>query len=189
MATDQHFTVLGISGSLRKLSFNSALVRQSATHAPQNLSVTHYEPGVGLPLFDQDLESAGVPDAVSRLVAAVQTHDAVLFATPEYNQSIPGTLKNAIDWISRTASNPLRGKAVGIVGATVGPWGTRYAQAALRHTLTSGGALVMPAPQFFLRNAAAAFQDGIVTDSSIAHGLTEFMSHFAKWIAFCRRDS
>ena len=178
--------VLALSGSLRKASHNTALLHAAAASAPATLRVSLYEPGVRVPLFDEDLEREGVPADVQQLNAALSAADAVLIATPEYNQSIPGVLKNALDWVSRRKPHPLAGKAVAILGATTGPWGTRYAQSMLRHTLTGSGALVMPVPQVFVRSAQVALAGG-QADAATMESLTRFMAAFADWVAFTRR--
>jgi chromate reductase len=178
--------VVALSGSLRRASHNTALLQAAAACAPPALQVTLYEPGVRVPLFDEDIEREGVPAEVQQLHAALAAADAVLIATPEYNQAIPGGLKNALDWVSRIKPHPLAGKAVGIVGATTGPWGTRYAQSMLRHTLTGSGALVMPVPQVFIRGAVAALPGG-QPDAATMEALTRFMAAFADWVVFTRR--
>jgi len=152
--------VLAIPGSLRRASWNRRLLQQAAVLAGPRLHLEVYEHLRDLPMFDEDLEAstAGGPDAVRRLRAAVAAADGLLIATPEYNHSLPGVLKNAIDWLSRAApAEVLAGKPVAIVGASSGRWGTRLAQAALRQVLTASEAAVLPAPMLFIRDAAQAF--------------------------------
>jgi chromate reductase len=128
--------VLGIAGSLRKESYNRALLRAAIELAPPELEIRPFERLGELPLFDADLEAREVPEAVEALKAAMREADGILIATPEYNHSIPGVLKNAIDWASRPAGRAAYdGKPVGIMGVTPGRGATIRAQAALRQSL------------------------------------------------------
>ena len=138
--------ILAIPGSLRRRSFNRMLLEAAVECAPEgmNIAIAGLE---GIPLFSEDLEAAGEPEAVAVLRGGVERADGLLIATPEYNQSIPGGLKNAIDWLSRR-EEVLARKPVCIVGATAGRWGTRLAQAALRQVLGATESLVMPARRF-----------------------------------------
>ena len=125
-------TVLGISGSLRRGSYNSALLRAAARLMPSDatLEIASIR---GVPLFDGDVEAQGIPPAVAQLKEAVVKADGVLLVTPEYNNSIPGVLKNAIDWLSRPPSDIKRvfgAKPFAIIGASPGPFGTVLSQAA-----------------------------------------------------------
>ena len=131
-------TVLGISGSLRRDSHNSALLR----NAPFELDL--WEGLKTIPPYDEDDDVDPAPPAVAELRAAVAGADAVLFATPEYNGSIPGQLKNAIDWLSRPRSTSvLRNTPVAVVGASTGGFGAVWAQAELRKVLRTAGARVV----------------------------------------------
>lgn len=133
--------VLGIAGSLRAGSLNSALLAAAADVAPEGVEV---EPFVGLrdlPHYDADLDREPVPEPVRRLRDAIEAADAVLVVTPEYNGTIPGVLKNAIDWASRPfPENALRGKPVAVSGATTGGFGGVWAQADARKALGIAGA-------------------------------------------------
>ena len=136
--------VLGISGSLRADSFNSALLRAAARLLPPAARMRIYTDLALLPPYSQDAEAGPVPGAVERLRAAIDTADALLIATPEYNASIPGQLKNALDWASRPyPDNVLRHKPVAVVGASTGIFGAVWAQAELRKVLTTAGADVL----------------------------------------------
>ena len=119
-----------------------------------------YDTIADVPLFNEDLEASGdAPDGVRRLRESIAAADGLLIATPEYNQSLPGMLKNTIDWLSRPdarGAEVLEGKPVAIVGATTGAWGTRLAQSQLRHALAATGARTLPAPMLFIRDAAQA---------------------------------
>lgn len=136
-----------------------------------------------IPLFNEDVELAGDPESVARLRAEVAAADGLLIATPEYNWSIPGVLKNAIDWLSRPPAEVLIGKPVAIIGATAGRWGTRLAQAALRQVLTATESIVMPAPAMFVRDAAAVFaEDGRLIDAPTLTQLDAVLAAFVRWI-------
>jgi chromate reductase len=149
-------TVLGIAGSLRRHSFNRALLRMAAEIAPPAMVVRIYDDLASIPLFNEDLEAAR-PASVDRLLREVRSADGLLIATPEYNWGIPGVLKNAIDWLSRPSPDEvLIGKRVAIIGASGGRWGTRLAQASLRQVLTATESVVMPSPAMFVRNGEVA---------------------------------
>ncbi len=177
-------TVLALSGSLRRDSHNRRLLNAARAYAEDVLSISIYDDLSAVPVFNEDLEADGGPSGVRSLGAAVARADALLIATPEYNQGIPGVVKNVIDWLSRGEPDLLAGKPVAILGATVGPWGTRLAQTGLRQALTACGALVMPTPQIYLRNAADAFDiDGNLIDEHTRASLTNFLTSFRRWIA------
>jgi chromate reductase len=155
------FTVAGIAGSLRRGSYNRALIRAAVEVAPAGVAVEPLEIGA-LPLFDADVEAAGDPEPVRVLKDAIGAADALLIATPEYNFSIPGPLKNAVDWVSRPPSTSvLRGKPVAIVGASRGRFGTVLAQNALRQSLLFPQARVLPAPQLLIPRAADEFDENL----------------------------
>ena len=135
--------ILAISGSLRRDSHNSALLRAAAELLPSDVDVTIHDGLKAIPPFDED-DLADVPDAVQRLRDEVDSADAVLIATPEYNHSIPGQLKNALDWLSRPlAESPLRNKPAAVIGASTGMFGAVWAQAEARKVLASIGARVV----------------------------------------------
>ncbi|HEX6753515.1 MAG TPA: NAD(P)H-dependent oxidoreductase [Solirubrobacterales bacterium] len=138
--------VLGISGSLRQGSLNSALLRTAAERLPGGAELVEFKRLGEAPPYDEDVESEGVPAAVAELRAAVREADAVLIATPEYNSSIPGQLKNALDWVSRPAGrSALNGKPAAVVGASTGMFGAVWAQAELRKVLSAMGGRVIEA--------------------------------------------
>jgi chromate reductase len=172
--------ILGLAGSLRAGSHNQALVRAAAHLTGPGIELEVFERLKEVPVFDEDLE-ADLPAGVVALHAAVDRADAVLIATPEYNQSIPGATKNMIDWISRSKPG-LEGKPVALLGATTGPWGTRIAQSQLRHVLVAVGALVMPAPSLFVPFAGHQLgADGEVTDPQLRERLSELVAGLAAW--------
>jgi chromate reductase, NAD(P)H dehydrogenase (quinone) len=136
--------VLGMSGSLRRDSYNTALLRHAGDlFEAEGVEFAIY-PGLReIPPYDEDCDADEAPEAVSRIREAVQGADAVFFVTPEYNSSIPGALKNALDWLSRpVATNPLRYKPVAVIGASTGVFGAVWAQAELRKVLGAIGARV-----------------------------------------------
>ena len=136
--------ILGLSGSLRRGSHNSSLLRAAATLLPPGVELDVYEGLRELPPYDPDLDLEPVDLAVARLRGAIESADGVLIATPEYNGSIPGLLKNALDWASRPfPDNALRGKPVAVIGASTGLFGAVWAQAEVRKVLGIIGADVI----------------------------------------------
>jgi chromate reductase len=183
MTNPRTLQTLGIAGSLRRDSFNRKLMAAAAARTPGDLSISIYGDLGVVPLFNEDLESDGGPEPVTRLRAAIARSDAMLIATPEYNQSLPGVVKNLVDWLSRGEPEVLAGKPVGILGATAGPWGTRLAQAALRQTLTACGALIMPQPQLYLADADKLFDaEGDLADARVDARLAGFLGKFSEWV-------
>jgi chromate reductase, NAD(P)H dehydrogenase (quinone) len=180
-------TVLAIPGSLRRRSYNRSLLEAAVEISPAGLQLRLYEDLATIPMFDEDLEheTHGGPAAVQRLRSEVASADALLFSTPEYNQSIPGVLKNAIDWLSRPAPEEvLVGKPVALIGATPGRWGTRFAQAHLRHVLGATGSVVLPSPVLFIRDAATLFDgDGRLSDGPTRTALRGLLEAFSRWVA------
>ena len=165
--------ILGISGSLRRDSHNTNLLRAAADAADPDVELELYDGLKEVPPFDEDDEVHARPVSVALLNSAIANADAVLFATPEYNASIPGHLKNAIDWISRpVATNVLRNKPVLVVGASTGAFGAIWAQAELRRILAALGARVLdvelPVPHAHFR-----FEEGELTDEGIRAGLLD----------------
>lgn len=136
--------VLGISGSLRQGSHNRTLLRAAAAELPPAAKFVEYTGLADLPAYDEDLDAMIPPAAVQSLRRAIETADALIIATPEYNGSVPGALKNALDWASRPwPENSLRGKRVGVIGASTGLFGAVWAQAELRKILSTIGAGVI----------------------------------------------
>jgi chromate reductase, NAD(P)H dehydrogenase (quinone) len=172
--------ILGIAGSLRQGSFNAAALRAAVELAPEGVAV---EPASirDIPLYDGDLEKRGFPEPVVAFRAAVASADAVLFVTPEYNHSVPGVLKNAIDWASRPPSQPFDGKPVGMMGASGGPVGTARAQAHLRHIMVSINALPLNRPQVLIGQAESRFEDGRLTDETSREHVRALLVALAAW--------
>jgi chromate reductase len=136
--------ILGVSGSLRRGSHNCALLRAAARVLPSGVELEEFYGLRPVPPYDEDRDVEPAPAAVRELREAIAAADAVLFATPEYNASIPGQLKNALDWASRPfPDNVLRGKAVAVIGASTSMFGAVWAQAELRKVLGAIGARVL----------------------------------------------
>jgi chromate reductase len=179
--------VLAVAGSLRRASFNGRLVAAASSLAPQGMRIDIYDDLASVPLFNEDLESPRAPAGVENLRTAIARSDALLISTPEYNQSLPGVVKNMVDWLSRGEPVVLENKPVAILGVTAGNWGTRLAQAALRHTLTACGALIMPTPQVYLRDAAQLFDvGGRLTNAPARDALGDFLAAFDRWLRYGR---
>ena len=135
--------LLGVAGSLRRGSYNRKMLQAAGALLPPGVRFTEYDGLKAIPAFDAD-DEASLPPAVSHWRAAVERADGILFATPEYNSSVPGQLKNAVDWASRpVATAVLRYKPVAVIGASTGMFGAVWSQAELRKALASAGARVL----------------------------------------------
>jgi len=173
--------VLGISGSLRKNSVNAGLLRAAAAVAPQGISVDIFDLSP-IPLYNEDLLTAGVPGPVSAFKDAIATADALLIATPEYNYSIPGVLKNAIDWASRPIKgSPLVGKPVALMGAG-GMMGTVRAQLALRQVAVYTNMFVLNRPEVLVVRAHEKFDaSGNLVDESTRAAVRDLLEALRAW--------
>lgn len=174
--------VLGMAGSLRRASYNRALLRAAIEAAPEEIEVEVFDLSP-VPLYNGDIEAEGDPEAVARLKEAIRSADLVLIATPEYNQGLPGVTKNAVDWGSRPPKpQAWDGKPVAIMGATPGRLGTVGAQRNLRESLSHLSALVMPQPRVFVQRAGDVFDgERNLTDDGTRELLESFMSAAADW--------
>jgi chromate reductase len=171
--------ILAISGSLRRDSHNTALLRAAAEHAPAGVELELWDGLKAVPPYDEDDDTELAPATVTALRSAVAGADAVLFATPEYNHSVPGSLKNAIDWVSRPmATNPLRNKPVAVIGASTGIFGAVWAQAELRKVLGALGARVLDR-ELAVGQAAERIGDGSVDDAEILAELEDLVGELA----------
>jgi chromate reductase len=171
--------LLAISGSLRADSHNSRLLRIAAEEAPVGVDIEIYK-GLGdIPPYDADLDTEPAPVPVRELRELIAKADGLIFATPEYNSSIPGVLKNAIDWASRPrATTPLAGKPAAVIGATTGQFGAVWAQAELRKVLGSTGSRVVEA-EFGLALADDAFDEEGLRDGTAREALLEVIAAVA----------
>jgi chromate reductase, NAD(P)H dehydrogenase (quinone) len=160
--------VLGISGSLRQDSYNTSLLRHAGNlFEAEGVEFEIYDGLRDIPPYDEDYDTEDAHEAVSRLREAVRDADAVFFVTPEYNSSIPGALKNALDWLSRpVATNPLRYKPVAVIGASSGMFGAVWAQAELRKVLGAIGARVTDG-EVAVGNAAELFENGRLNEPNL----------------------
>ena len=179
--------VLGISGSLRRGSYNSALLRAAARLMPENatLEIASIR---GIPLYDGDVEAQGIPAAVSQLKEAIVAADGVLLVTPEYNNSIPGVFKNAIDWLSRPSSDIRRvfgGRPFAIMGASLSAFGTTLSQAAWLPVMRTLGTQTWFGGRLLVARAGGVFDEGgAFKDAAVEEQLRQFL---AGYVSFLRR--
>jgi chromate reductase len=162
--------ILALSGSLRERSYNTALARAAADLAPAGADVVLYDRLAELPPYDEDLDGEGAPAAVQDLRERIASADALLFVTPEYNGSVPGVLKNAVDWASRPPRGgaAIWGKTAAIAGATTGQYGAIWAQQDLRRILGIAGARVIEGEVPVGRAQQAFDESGRLTDARVA---------------------
>lgn len=174
--------VLGIAGSLRRASYNRALLGAAEGMLPAGMSLERGEIGE-LPLYDADLEARGVPAPVRALAERVSAADALLIATPEYNYSVPGVLKNALDWLSRPpAASPLKGKPAAILGASRGRGATMRAQLHLRDVALGTGLILLPRPELHVALAQEKFDpEGTLTDERTREQLAGLLAALRDW--------
>ena len=172
--------ILGISGSLRRGSHNRKLLRAAGNALPPGADLVEWDGLAGLPAFNEDQELAP-PEAVVEFLQAIEGADALLIATPEYNASVPGSLKNAIDWASRPfPDNVLKKKPAAVIGASTGLFGAVWAQAEVRKTLKASGANVVEA-ELPVGMADSAFShDGSLLDPDLAARLQDVVADLAR---------
>lgn len=171
--------LLGISGSLRRASLNSGLLKAAMDVVPEGVTLIAHDLR-SVPLYDGDVEEVGYPAAVAEIREAIRASDGVWFVTPEYNYSYPGVLKNALDWVSRGKDQPLRHKPVAVAGVSPGGFGTVRAQLAMRQFFYSVDARDLQRPELHVANARALFSpQGVLTDEATRENLRAFLSAFA----------
>lgn len=174
-----------ICGSLRKGSYNAALARTLPGLAPAGLTITPAPSFREFPVFDQDIQdSSGIPAPVETLAAAMRTADGVIIVSPEYNWSIPGGLKNAIDWLSRVKEQPFAGKPVALQSAARGPMGGSRMQYHLRQAVASLDAIVMTRPEIFVTFSPQKFEEKTLAlkDQPTLDIIKQQLETFAKFI-------
>ena len=177
--------VVTICGSLRKASYNRMVMNALAGLAPPNMRVSEAPPFAEFPLYNVDLhEASGVPPAVQKFVDAIRVADGVIFNTPEYNFSMPGGLKNAIDWVSRVEDQPFAGKPVAIQSATGGPLGGGRMQYDWRRSMLFVDAVIFGRPEIFIGNVSQRVdaETGQITDEATKRFIGQQLAAFAKFI-------
>lgn len=181
-------TILGIAGSLRKNSYNRAALRAAQQLAPEGAKIEIFELD-GLPVFNQDDEQ-NPPEKVKQLKAQIRAADAILFATPEYNYSIPGGLKNAIDWASRPyGDSAWQGKPVAVMSASVGPFGAARAQYHLRQSFVFLDMLALNKPEVMIGNASQKFDEaGNLVDPDTKKVIRALLESLVNWTLFLQRE-
>ena len=183
-------TIVGLCGSLRRASYNMLLLRAAAELAPPGTSIDIISIR-GIPLYDGDVEANGIPSPVIELKDRIAVSDGLLIATPEYNNSLPGVLKNAIDWMSRPGADIPRvfgGRPVAIIGASAGPGATRLAQAAWLPVLRALGTAPWFGGWMMVPTAAKVFdQHGQLIDQTTRERLQKFVTGFAAFVSEQRR--
>jgi chromate reductase len=184
---DTDLKVLGICGSLRRKSFNMAALRAAGELLPPGMSL-HITSIADLPMYNQDVFDAGMPEPVKRFRTEVAQADGVLIASPEYNFSVTAPLKNAIDWGSRAPDQVWQDKPIAIFSATPGPVGGARVQYDLRKILGQIWGHVLPRPEVFIGNAAGKFDAELrLTDETTRKFLTDLLVGFKAWIIRMQR--
>jgi chromate reductase len=173
--------ILGIAGSLRRDSYNRAALRTATTLVPEGAILETFALD-GIPVFNQD-EEQNPPAKVGELKRRIREADAILFVTPEYNYSVPGVLKNAIDWASRPyGDSAWNGKPAAIMGASLGAIGTARAQYHLRQILVYLNMFPINQPEVMIGNAAARFdKEGNLTDETTKEFICQLLQHLVEW--------
>jgi len=180
MANEHTIHVLGFSGSLRQKSYNTSLMRSAYQVLPEGMTLEIADLAA-LPLFNEDHEKP-FPEAVAEFRGRIAQADALLIATPEYNSSISGVLKNALDWASRAPQQPLRNKPVAMMGASTGHFGSARAQLHLRQILAYVGALPLGKPDVLVPYAEQAFNaDGSLVDEKVRAAMQKLLEALADW--------
>jgi len=183
MSQDRQLTVVAFAGSLRRASYNRALLRAAQEMVPPQMTLSILEID-GIPLFNEDVEQQGDPEPVARFKQAIREADGLLIATPEYNHGVPGVTKNAIDWASRPPRQAvLDGKPVAILGASPGITGTARGQSQLRQAFEFTNSYCMPQPEILVYQAHQKFDaEGRLTDEKTRAFLGKFLLAFREWI-------
>src|SRR5580765_2995167 len=178
------FNVVGFAGSLRRDSYNRALLRAATELAPPALHIVIHELD-GIPLYNGDIEAAGAPRSVVQLRDAIRQADGLLIATSEYNHGVPGVLKNAIDWLSRPPGDSvLNGKVAAVTGASPGPIGTARGQSQLRQAFVFTNTYALLQPELLVGKAHEKFDaDGRLVHQATRDFLATFLQRFAELIA------
>ncbi|HEY8879036.1 MAG TPA: NADPH-dependent FMN reductase [Roseateles sp.] len=176
--------IIALSGALRRASYNTALLRAAVAMAPEGVAI-ELRTLHGIPLYDGDVEAQGIPEAVTKLREDIRAADALLIGTPEYNNSIPGVLKNGLDWLSRPSGEGARlfgGKPTGLVGATPGGFGTVQSQDALLSVLRAFGNDFWMGGRLMVSRAGTVFDaEGLLVDDKVREQLQAFVRGFVEF--------
>lgn len=178
----QTIRILGFAGSLRRESYNRALLRAAQALTPQGMTIDLFDLAP-IPLYNADVEAQGDPEAVASFKAAIRQADALLIACPEYNHGVPGVLKNAIDWASRPPRDAaLDRKPLALMGASPGMTGTARGQSQLRQALVFTNCYALPQPEMLVARAHEKFDaKGILTDEKTRDFLRQLLHALADW--------
>ena len=178
-----NLSVLAVAGSLRKASFNRMTLEIAKGLTPEGMSIEIFERLGDIPPYNEDMRGGDDPEAAVALADAVRSADAVLISTPEYNYSIPGVLKNAIDWASRAPEQPFKDKPIAIMGAAMGGLGTARAQYHLRQCFVFLEANVMNRPEVFIGSAHTKFdENGALNDDMAKDLIGQQLEALKAWI-------
>ncbi len=173
--------ILGLSGSLRKNSLNTAALNACQALLPQGVSLSCFDIA-GIPLYNEDVRELGFPPPVQALREQIAAADALLICSPEYNYSIPGVMKNAIDWASRPPAQPFEGKPIALMGASPGALGTARAQYHLRQVFVYLNGMVLNRPEVMIAAAPSKFDEhGQLTDIATADHIRKMLAALLDW--------
>lgn len=175
-------TILGISGSLRKGSFNTLTLQAAQQLVPEGMTIEIADIS-NIPLYNEDLRANGYPESVEQFRQQIKAADGVIFASPEYNYSVTGVLKNAFDWASRPPEQPFNDKPGAVMGASTGLLGTARMQYDLRKSAIFVNMLMMPRPEVMIAKAAEKFDaEGNLIDEKTKQLISDFLKSFQVWI-------
>jgi len=181
--------VLGISGSLRRASYNTALLNAASELLPQGMTLDRFDLS-SIPLYNDDVRVVGFPKPVQEFRDRITAADALLIATPEYNYSIPGVLKNALDWASRPPDPPVNGKPVAIMGASTGNFGTVRAQMHLRQVCVYCNMFLVNKPEVLVMRAKEKFDtNGRLVDQEARGFLRDLLAALGEWTRRLQKES
>lgn len=188
MSTEKQLHVLGISGSLRKASYNTATLNAARELSPDGMTIETFDLSA-IPLYNDDLSTAGFPEPVRQFRDRIVASDALLIITPEYNYSIPGVLKNALDWASRPPEQPLNEKPIAIMGASSGNFGTVRAQMALRQVAVITNMFPLNKPEVMIARAQEKFDaTGRLTDEPTREIIRKLLQALKEWTRRLYKD-
>ncbi|MDB5764373.1 MAG: NADPH-dependent reductase [Herminiimonas sp.] len=180
--------ILGISGSLRKKSYNTAALRAAGQLLPDGVTMETFDLAP-IPIYNDDVREQGLPQPVQQLREKIAAADALLIVSPEYNYSIPGPLKNAIDWASRPPSQPFDGKPIAIMGASPGVIGTARCQYHLRQVFVFLNGMLLNKPEVMISLAGAKFDEqGNLTDGPTREYIQKLLAALAAWTHRLKQD-